>query len=91
MRESRWRSMSIMDLNLTRRRSSALSTPAGVAQPVSAHKSAVPIPAHSGSSGATAQNYELIKSTQVRIIINIFKFISSFCALFFVAFNKLTF
>ena len=62
MRESRWRSMSIMDLNLTRRKSNSSSASAdggggglGLASATGAtHVS------------ASQQSYELIKSTQVR-------------------------
>ncbi len=53
MRESRWRSMSIMDLNLTRRKSGGnlVMSRASVATPISTN---------------TQNSYELIKSTQVR-------------------------
>ena len=56
MRESRWRSMSIMDLNLGRRKSSDVPSQGGD-------------PPSSGATqmGGAQGNYELIKSTQVRM------------------------
>ena len=73
MRETRWRSMSIMDLNLTRRKSSggssgysfgggsAAAAAAGGGGSLMSSSAAVPISAHTGGG----QSYELIKSTQV--------------------------
>ena len=60
MRESRWRSMSIMDLNLTRR----MSNSSGSAATDAGGAGATPISSHTGCSGP-GQSYELIKSTQV--------------------------
>ena len=79
MRESRWRSMSIMDLNLTRRRSgskssnhhhllsSSSSTSGGSGTGGSHHNtsSAMPFPASHSTAAGAGQSYELIKSTQV--------------------------
>ncbi len=64
MRESRWRSMSIMDLNLTRRKSnsSSASTDGG------GGGAGLGLTAATGAThvSASQQSYELIKSTQVR-------------------------
>ncbi len=61
MRESRWRSMSIMDLNLTRRKSnsSSASTDGGGGLGLASATGATHV-------SASQQSYELIKSTQVR-------------------------
>ncbi len=79
MRESRWRSMSIMDLNLAKRRSGVSASNAEMAVSASvagSASSASAVPLHTGAAasggggiggGTSGQSYELIKSTQVSL------------------------
>ena len=57
--------MSIMDLNLTRRKSGHNLVAAAAAAGLTSSSQAVPIGSQTSSSAA-GQSYELIKSTQVR-------------------------